>query len=173
MPLILWSGVGLFIKIWFFDTQNTFYLIVKGLKKTILVSKTVSRPGLVTQWQKVVGANISVFSMSVGRSEERHGGAGSSLRRPSLPAHNQASRWVASIWWWGRARKLLQQKVVSEDDVFVDYHFTILTFTCVIILTGRQQYGQPTTQQGTKYLNMGFGPASQGLCSFLSFFCSE
>jgi len=31
------------------------------------------------------------------RSEERHGGAGSSLRRPSLPAHNQASR-PAAVW---------------------------------------------------------------------------
>ena len=60
-------------------------------------------------------------------------------------------------------RKLLQQKVVSEDEVVVDYHFTILTFTCVIIPTGRQQYGQPTTQQGTKCLNMKFGPASQEL----------
>ena len=155
-------------------TLKTHFISLWRVSKRPFWSRKRSRdPVLSLSGKKWLALIFLFFSMSVGRSEERHGGAGSSLRRPSLPAHNQASRWVASIWWWGRARKLLQQKVVSEDDVFVDYHFTILTFTCVIIPTGRQQYGQPTTQQGTKYLNMGFGPASQELCSFLSFFCSK
>ena len=63
----MWRFFPVFIKIWFFDTQNSFYIIVRGLKNAFFMPLTpLLYCYMAVLWQSSSGSKEELVSLVVG-----------------------------------------------------------------------------------------------------------